>query len=262
MSSRVYLGILGDPAKIELYPEEFYKFLNYDETKSCYYLLGASERDVTKDAFALMYQSIKDETRGGFFPPIPSLTEGLSNNFTSRVGLFPSSASHLINGPEFTFSPYPINSTSNWLRFKSRFLTHVLQPFVKIKIIPLGYHPMGGMAAQRTLADTTFDPQLISNRFIKAHRSRYLRWLYLEGGSGEEFMGIDRIEQILHPLSNKDGVLESFIYGGGINHPRMVEEIFSMSSVPQSIVVGNISESNITLTYDILDKVVELNETL
>jgi len=263
MSNRVYLGILGNHAKLELYSEEFYEFLKWDESKSCYYLLGASEKDVQKEQFQQMFNEIALRNSSSLnFPPIPKLTEGMSDNFTSRIGFFPSSVSHLIHGPEFTFAPYPINSKRTWLKFKSRFLATLIRPFVRLRVIPLAYHPMGGKAAERTKSDTTLDLSKISTRFIQASRSKYLKWLYFEGGSGEKFLGTEAISYVLSRISNGRRILDQMIYGGGITHSGMIDELFSMPVLPRSLVVGNISETNVSETFRILERLKELNESL
>ena len=263
---KVHLGILADPAKIDLYSEDFYRIFEIQDDN--FALLGASERFVTKRRYKKMYKKILYHMKKRKNPPyIPGLTpEKYRKSFDSAIGLFPSSTQHLIRGPKFIFAPIPINSTSNYLLFKAKFLTKLLSPFLKAEIYPLAYHPMGGKAARRTKADTTLDPQTIKQRFIDARKDPFFKWFYIEAGSGEQRMDENLIQEILK-VQVFDGkgnptIIPNAIYGGGIKSVEDIKTILNNRYLPQAIVVGNISEEDPKVTYKILEYVQEFNSRL
>ena len=58
-------------------------------------------------------------------------------------------------------------------------------------------------------------------------------------------------------------ILARMTYGGGVINSQQVKELLgekNIGVVPQSIVVGNISESNVKETFKILETVIEYNE--
>ncbi len=260
---KVHLGILADPAKIDLYSEEFYQIFEIEDDN--FALLGASERFVTKRRYKKMYKKILHHIKKRDNPPyIPGLTpEKYKNSFDSAIGLFPSSTQHLIRGPKFIFAPIPINSTSNYLLFKAKFLTKLLSPFLKAEIYPLAYHPMGGKAAKRTKADTNPDPETIKQRFIDARNDPFFKWFYIEAGSGQQRMNKNLIQDILEAQAMNGNsyptIVPNAIYGGGIKSVEDVKTILSNKYIPQAIVVGNISEEDPKITYKILEYVKKFN---
>ena len=58
-TQKIYLGILGDPAKEELYPDEFFEILKWDESHSTFALIGASESHYPQ---FLTSQTLKEKT--------------------------------------------------------------------------------------------------------------------------------------------------------------------------------------------------------
>lgn len=198
-------------------------------------------------------------------PYIPGLTpERYRNSFESAIGLFPSSTQHLIRGPKFIFAPIPINSTSSYLLFKAKFLTKLLSPFLRAEIYPLAYHPMGGKAAKRTKADTSLNPEIIKQRFVKARMDPFFKWFYLEAGSGQQKMDDKIIQELLEAqASNKSEfpiIVPNAIYGGGIRSVEDIKSILNNKFIPQVIVVGNISEEDPEITYKILEYVQGYNQ--
>ena len=278
---KMYVGILGDPAKLSLYTEEFYEILNWDATETCFALIGASEKDVKKQDFKIMFSKFQEKLKQKVFQTsIPFLTNALTNQFSGRVGLFPSNISSLIDGPGFSFAPFPMNSTSKYLKFKSRILSLTLTPFLPFKVIPLAYYPLGGKAAEKTKADTSKNTKQIITRFVKVRASRYLKWSYLEGGSGEKFLEPEIIGKVLTSVYCTDKslkrklyecddyiVVPRMIYGGGITEQKKVEAIMTTKIqnktekriFPQCIIIGNLSEQNVKMTYKIIERVIELN---
>jgi heptaprenylglyceryl phosphate synthase len=273
---KVYIGILGDPAKIELYDERFYTLIQKDETQSLFYLLGASERDVKKSDYQLMYDKLDTylHSENDFINPFNQSVRGQN----SRVGLFPSSAAHLIDGPGFLLAPFPYNSRSDYLRFKSQFLRKILTPFVKMSVIPLAYFPLGGKAAERTKAKLYPEINELAKLFYKARIENKFSWYYLEAGSGEQKLSSTDIEKILlaqynalngiafgSPTTGSEiKIIPNSIYGGGITTVEMVEEILYPNTesklIPNCMVIGNISENNIEMTSSIIKSVNKFNK--
>ncbi|MDH5400847.1 MAG: hypothetical protein OEZ01_10880 [Candidatus Heimdallarchaeota archaeon] len=280
--NKTYLGILGDPAKIELYDESFYSALKYDDTQVSFNLLGASEKYVNRINYKLMFSKFSHELTGyNFKDNLPFLTNN-STHYSWRIGLFPSGINHLIRGPKFIFSPYPINSTSQYLKLKSKIITNCLKPFVRQKMIPIGYCPLGGKASQRTKAKTNYSNDSLAELFNQARFNNYLKLLYLEAGSGEQPVDKNIIQNIfLNQLAHPDKptniqklqqlypdadrfILSGFIYGGGITSINDLERIIGINDqfniIPQYVIIGNISENNIDMTFKLIDKFQELNE--
>jgi heptaprenylglyceryl phosphate synthase len=266
--NKVHVGILGDPAKIELYNSEFYKFLTWDNTQSSFYLIGASEKVVPKKNIKEMYQLIDKSNQK--ILPVPNLTKK-AKGVNSRIGLFPSSTKHLIKGPGFSFAPYPINSTTKKYKIQSRVLKFLLTPFLPFEVVTLAYHPMGGKAAERVRADTNKDINKINNRFLQAKKNNYINWLYLEGGSGEQFLGQKMIQSVLATISkdyiinqdeNNTIIVPNSIYGGGITSITQLNEILSNKLIPQCIILGNISEENVNVTYTLVETIQTFNDKL
>jgi len=129
-----YLGILGDPAKESLYDPDFYRILGYDKNQYSFYLLGASENDVGRRQYRSMYDKlISANMSDQSFQVIPRLTDPRISSARSRIGLFPSSISHLIRGPGFALASYPANSTKIRLKFKSNIFRLILSPFLPLR---------------------------------------------------------------------------------------------------------------------------------
>ncbi len=263
---KIYLGILADPAKINLYSKEFYQI--FEQEADNFALLGASERFVPKRKYKKMYQKILSHLKKRSYPPyIPGLTpEKFKDSFESAIGLFPSSTSHLIRGPKFIFAPIPINSKSSYLLFKAKFLTRILSPFYRAEIIPLAYHPMGGKAAKRTKADTTLDAKLIKKRFLNARNDPFFKWFYLEAGSGQKRIDENIIQELLKaqaPFHDQNPIIvQNTIYGGGIKSISDIKSILRNNYLPQVIIVGNISEEDPSMTYKILEYIQLFNENI
>ena len=274
---KVHIGVLGDPAKLELYDDRFYSLAKWDDTQSLFYLLGASERDVKKSDYNLMFKklNLQIDSSTDYKNPFDQSMKGQY----SRVGLFPSSAAHLIDGPEFVLAPYPYNSRSAYLRFKSQLLRILLTPLTKKSIIPLAYFPLGGKAAERTNAKIFHEIDNLAKLFYKARKENKFSWYYLEAGSGEKKLLLTDIEKILlaqYKALNGIGfassdyvvgdnkVIPNTIYGGGITSVDMVEEILYPNTesklIPNCLVIGNISENDIETTINIILSVNKFNK--
>ena len=279
--NKMYIGILGDPAKLSLYTDEFYEIIKWDTTETCFGLIGASEKDVKKQDFKKMFDKFQKKLgHETFRSHIPFLTNRFSKNFSAKIGLFPSSISSLIRGPGFSFAPFPINSQSQYLKLKSRVLSFTLSPFLPFKVVPLAYHPLGGKAAEKTKADTKINVKKIIKRFVTARKSSYFKWSYLEGGSGEKFLNPEIVEQVLNAVYCFDKaakkrvfefddyiVVPRIVYGGGITDPEKAETIMTKLQnqkgkriFPQCLIIGNLSEQNVKMTYKVIERVLELNE--
>ena len=273
-----YIGILGDPAKLDLYGDEFYDILNYDESNSCFYLIGASENDVTKNQYKQMYDLLQAQLLNSKYPPIKHLSG--STDFRSRIGLFPSSSTHLIKGPSFSFAPFPVNSKSWYLKFKSRFLSKILRPVLPFAVRTLAYVPQGGKAAMKTKAEP-IQLETLPQIFENLRTTDKFDWYYLEAGSGEEFIPSDIINKVLNAQFVSIGqksrktiseyenfdriIIPNFVYGGGIRTKAQIKLLLDPSEenpklIPEIIIVGNLSEENISKTYELVDLVGELNE--
>ncbi len=260
---KVHLAILADPAKIELYTEEFYQLFAYDQLNTSFALIGASERFVSAIKYKKMFNKIKENiSKRTYTTYVPGLTpEKHKHKPEAAIGLFPSATNHLIRGPKFIFAPFPINSTSKYLKFKAKTLTKMLSPFLRAQIIPLAYYPMGGKAAKRTKADTSTDPIKIAQRFALARTDRFFKWFYLEAGSGQQSLPIETIQEVLKvQQNNNETIIPNTIYGGGIRNPQLTREILNQPLIPQVIVIGNISEEDVQMSYRILDQVQQFNQ--
>lgn len=276
-----YLGILGDPAKFHQYDPDFYRFLTTEGASSIFYLLGASEDDVNRTQVRKMYQRIVQPT--GQFDPIPGLSSPTLQTARSRIGLFPSSLSQLIRGPSFAFGSVPVNSTSRYLKMKSNLLQFALSPFLPFITRKVAYFPLGGKAAAKTRAKPIDHRQLPQLFFQLREQSNY-DWYYLEAGSGQEALSPDQINMCLAEqarailnLSPADFdlkiselppktriVVPRTIYGGGINDPSIIRALLAHTGespkfVPRFVIVGNVSEEDITLTYRIFEELRQLN---
>jgi len=280
-----HIGVLGDPAKLDLYPEEFYQLLSWDESHSTINLIGASEDDVSKSHYKKMFNKFSQFKTTQHFAEIAGLTDPRLTSFESRIGLFPSSASHLIKGPSFALAPVPVNTRSWYLKFKSNFLQLILKPFLPFLIRKLAYFPLGGKAASKTQADTELGSQEISEIFYQIRREDKFDWYYLEAGSGQDILPVDLISKVLRSqaqaltaltetdlrqrldgLSNGSRIIvPRSIYGGGITtvqqlHDILVPQKNEVKLVPQLVIIGNISEEDISRTYDLVDEISRINE--
>jgi heptaprenylglyceryl phosphate synthase len=276
------LGILGDPAKLDLYENQFFSILEHDERQVAFHLIGASEDDVTRQQYKKMYHSLIDHIGNLQFNPLPRLNGSQRRDASGRIGLFPSSASHLIRGPSFIFAPFPINSTSTYLKFKSKFLNFILSPVLSHKVLNLAYFPLGGKAASKTLANSEQTEDEIGLIFHDIRLDHWFDYYYLEAGSGQEFLSDEFIQKILaqqasalldKPLSEfKEDfdhlnplryIVPGSIYGGGIRTVAQIDKILaptdSPTLIPEIIVIGNVSEENISETYNILERMQELD---
>lgn len=275
---KVHIGILGDPAKLELYDDRFYSLVQKDETQSLFYLLGASERGVKKSDYKLMFDRLKSHLNSDDTYKNPFKQSLTGHN--SRVGLFPSSAAHLIDGPSFVLAPFPYNSRSFYLRFKSQFLRILLTPFTKKSIISLAYFPLGGKAAERTKAKKYPEIDELAKLFYTARRENKFSWYYLEAGSGEKKLLSNDIEKIMlaqykalngYAFTSSgvvDGeikIIPNSIYGGGINSVEMIKEILYPNTVsrliPHCLIIGNISEIDVEMTMSIIKSVNKFNKS-
>lgn len=280
-----YLGILGDPAKLEKYPDDFYNILKSKKSDNLFHLIGASEKDVTRQNYQDMYyrfeMSLKNIEFANF--NLFNFSEN-PKDFSSRIGLFPSAANQLISGPNFVFAPYPANSNSRYLKIKAKITISVFNKFSKHNLIKVAYFPLGGKAAERTKSHIS-DIELLRLKFRNAYTNSWFNWIYLEAGSGEELLDPDIIENILsfnkneilqdynnqiNSLSSKLNDIEKIIipntiYGGGIDTPSKLKSLLEPRGsdpvlVPECIIIGNVSENNISDTYDIIDVFDELNQ--
>ncbi len=265
----IHLGILSDPAKYDLYSNEFYEIFAVFQNTT-FSLIGASEKYLKKQDIVNMYNRVEESMqKRKHFSPINNITNSKPTP-TSYIGLFPSSTNHLIKGPKFVFAPIPINSKSGYLKMKAKVATWVVSKTNKAKIIPVAYHPMGGKAADRTLADKNHDEVLISKRFEAAVSNNFFKLYYLEAGSGQQKLNskiISRYLTTVNKRSKSGTVVDRAIYGGGIKSKKDIEEILYAKTsdkklVPQIIIVGNISEINISETYKIAEVVADFNKDL
>lgn len=266
--TKVHIGILGDPAKADLYSQDFFEILKWDDSQSTFALIGASESDVGKQEYQWMFRQFTNSLQGYNFPPIPHLTNSFRKDFSSHIGLFPSAVSHLIKGPGFAFDPIPINSSSSYLKFKAKILSRILSPFLPFSVRNLAYHPMGGKAAAKTRAMSTLSQEAIVQNFVNARADSFFDWFYLEAGSGSKMINLSLLYDVLvaqmgfMPLDRF--IVPRAIYGGGIDTVAKITGILfpkvDPPILPQLIIVGNISEQNVSTTYKIVEKAAEFNE--
>ncbi len=277
---RVKLGVLGDPAKIDLYDSQFYSLLNDQNSLDCFYLIGASEKIVEKQNILSMYQSIIKSTDSKLISSFNLFTKKnkLINPLNTRIGLFPSSLSHIIKGPGFIFAPYPFNSNSKYLKTKAKFLIKLLTPILPQSVNYIAYSPLGGKAAERTHADLTLDFNILSKKFYNARLNNNYSYYYLEAGSGQNMLSVKQIERILesqykaiHGYKFDDNlnsieaqIVPNSIYGGGIRSVNDISIILNKKNkfIPNIIVIGNISEINVEITYKIIEFVKKFNDNL
>ncbi|MHA2028150.1 MAG: hypothetical protein ACW99A_02670 [Candidatus Kariarchaeaceae archaeon] len=274
----MYLGVLGDPAKLHKYSEEFYEILKSEFSNNVFHLLGASEYDVTNKDYQSMYGNLHNVLNNYSFPKF-DLFGSTDNNtkFNSRVGLFPSHRNQLIPGPNFVFAPFPSISSSLYLKLQARITITLFHKFSKYNIIKIGYFPFGGKAAERTKSYDNNNTTEIQKQFSKTLGNKWFNWVYLEAGSGETHMDPAMIQSIISDrytskfhsfLGKRDDdvrrhIIPKTIYGGGINSPTILRKLLEPGSesiyVPECVIIGNISEKNISVTYDIIETFNELN---
>lgn len=278
-----YLGILGDPAKIEKYSEEFYQILKSEFAKNVFHLIGASEYTVTNQDYQDMYNLFKLTLHNQSFDNFNLFGKfENTNKFNARIGLFPSHQNQLIKGPSFIFAPYPANSKSRYLKLRARIVISLFQRFSEHNIVKIAYFPLGGKAAERTKSIQNSDYQVLTGNFHNAMKNNWFDWTYLEAGSGELHIDSDILQSILsnnnlkktysvslkHKIKDKEIqrlVLPNSIYGGGIKSPSILRQILEPKGsesiiIPECVIIGNISEENISTTYEIIEVFDELNE--
>ena len=281
MHGSTYVGVLGDPAKIDLYSEEFYSLLLGDNSNIIFHLIGASESDVNHEDVNQMYIEFQNILAKESLKPLEILPKPkkIHNHFSSRIGLFPSQRNQVVDGPNFIFAPYPINSKSKYLKIKSKITISLYSKFSSHNVLPLAYSPIGGKAAERAKS-YQFDQKQLINQFKGARKNSWFEWFYLEAGSGEKKLKTSTIQEILrvqHEVVNKKLttqqkressnhsriIVPQSIYGGGIRTKNDIDEILSINDetkyVPQCIILGNISETDVNKTYQLIDRVNELN---
>ncbi len=280
-----YLGILGDPAKLEKYSNDFYNILKSKNSDKLFHLIGASERDVTRQNYQEMYNKFELALKDIKFPNFNLFSISRSpQDFRSRIGLFPSASNQLISGPDFVFAPYPANSNSRYLKIKAKITISIFDKFSKYSLIKVAYFPLGGKAADRTKSHFS-DLDLLRLKFRNAFNNAWFNWIYLEAGSGEKLLDPEKVENILSYNKNKllqdykdiinstssklndieKIIIPNTIYGGGINSPSKIKSLLEPRGsdpilVPECIIIGNVSENNISDTYDIIDVFEELNQ--
>lgn len=283
MFLKSYLGILGDPAKLEKYSDDFYGILKSKNSEYLFHLIGASERDVTKKNYQDMYNKFKLALGNTKFLDFNLFRISKnSKNFRSRIGLFPSGVNQLILGPDFVFAPYPANSNSRYLKFKARYTISIFSRLSKHNLVKIAYFPIGGKAAERTKSNSN-DLDKLRFKFKDAFENSWFDWIYLEAGSGEELLEPEIVEsiiafdrnQVIKDFMNKltsnlstnieKIIIPNTIYGGGINSPAKIKSLLEPRGsepiiVPECIIIGNVSEKNISVTYDIIDIFEELNQ--
>ncbi|MHA2502603.1 MAG: hypothetical protein ACXAE3_07030 [Candidatus Kariarchaeaceae archaeon] len=279
------LGILGDPAKEDLYHDDFYSLLTHQKDEPVFYLLGASERDVTRKQYRKMYDKlISSNPSSHQFTPIPGLTSSSRYDIRSRIGLFPSGVSQLIKGPSFAFASYPANSQSRNLQIRAKLLSTLLTPILPFKVLNIAYYPLGGKAAGRTKARDNITLRQIKSEFRDLRIRDNQDWYYLEAGSGQKSLPSTQIQEILLAqaagyLSEKEEnirkalaelpggsrvVVPRSIYGGGIVSVDNMRNILAADQndsylVPEIVIIGNISEDDISMTYRIAEEVNRIN---
>ena len=264
---RILLGLLGDTAKIELYDESFYSLHNQDKSNSTFYLIGASESDVTVNEYKEMYQNFIQLNRA---ETLQFNVFSHSKGICSRIGLFPSSVRHLIHGPGFVFAPFPLNSANRYLKIKAKFLYHVVKIFSSRPIIPINYIPFGGLAARRTQTSSKLGRKSLTDLITSSSNSR--DWLYIEAGSGQNHLDRALIQDLLNAkkIHHKNDYISTSnlvprsIYVGGINSLEVLDDILDTNTpnilLPNCIIVGNISETNISVTRKIVERVGLINK--
>ncbi|MCH8909054.1 MAG: hypothetical protein IH840_18390 [Candidatus Heimdallarchaeota archaeon] len=281
MPKKILLGILSDPAKSNLYEQDFFSILKTYQQDFIFHLIGASERDVTKKQYQEMYSRFHNNLKDLKFTSVFQGHRLKNKHFSSRVGLFPASINHLIKGPQFIFGPYPINSQSRYLKFKSKVSINLVRPFISGKIFKIGYCPFGGKAFDRTRAFPDMTDNDIYKLFYKAQKNSWFDFFYLEAGSGESNLRQNQIQSFLSGLQDSAGaktgdsrsntskltgnlVIPRSIYGGGITNVEALCDILRCNQVegliPETIIIGNISEKDVRTTFQIIEKVSELNE--
>ncbi len=321
----ITIGLLGDPAKKGLYSKLYYDLIGKYGSKEheepfAYALLGASERDVTKLDYEKMYTSFQKNNLEKKFSylkqfrgeeRLPRILKTISrkkiqakNDVGARIGLFPSSAGHLINGPSFILAPIPINTLKPKYYYKAYFLSSILRNIkLKYQIINLAYHPLGGKAAERTQASSLLKKTTIEKmayNFFQARKSGMFDWYYIEAGSGENSLSRKELEELLwsqlayikgatfkeyrtglfkkrmikkieEKSMNKITIqVPNVLYGGGIKSKEIFqmlmdtnwEESGTVRLVPSSIVVGNLSEEDVTETEKICQEMEKFNKEM
>jgi len=278
-----YLGILGDPAKIEKYSEEFYSILNSEHANHVFHLIGASEYDVTNRDYQEMYNRFKSVLINQSFHKFDLFGKFEdAKKFNGRIGLFPSHQNQLIDGPSFIFAPYPANSKSQYLKLKAKITISLFQRFSKFNLVKIAYFPLGGKAAERTKSTLINNFDNLAYDFHNRLRKKWFDWAYLEAGSGQSHVNPDILQSILskyqlkgiesknieREIKNGDVqrlILPKSIYGGGITSPSILREILEPKTsepiiIPECVIIGNVSEDSISTTYKILEVFDELNK--
>lgn len=275
----IYLGILGDPAKLERYNDEFYSILKTEENNHIFHLIGASEQDVTTSNYQEMYELFKKKLEKQEFDDFTLFGKNPhGKKFNARIGLFPSHQNQLIKGPGFVFAPFPANSKSRYLKIRARITISLFKKFSNYNITKIAYFPLGGKAAIRSKSNVDVNLEQLKTNFHKSLTNKWFDWSYLEAGSGQKVMNHETIQYIFSNtqnsnrmksiMNNHSGDIEQIIlpraiYGGGITSSSILQEILEPKNgepilVPQSIIIGNISEENISTTYQIIEKFNEL----
>ncbi|MHA1911188.1 MAG: hypothetical protein ACTSYA_05785 [Candidatus Kariarchaeaceae archaeon] len=321
----ITIGLLGDPAKKELYSKIYYDLIGTYGSKEheapfAYALLGASERDVTKIDYEKMYSSFQKNNLKKKFTyqkqfigeeRLPRILKAINRkkiqakkDVGARIGLFPSSARHIINGPSFILAPIPINTLKAKYYYKAYFLSSLLRNIkLEYQIINLAYHPLGGKAAERTQASSLLKKTSIekmASNFYQARKSGMFDWYYIEAGSGEHSLSRTELEELLwSQLAYVKGAtfkeyrsgmfkknmikkleevslnkitiqVPNVLYGGGIKSKEIFqmlmdtqwEESGTVRLVPSSIVVGNLSEDDVTETEKICQEMEKFNKEI
>lgn len=321
----ITIGLLGDPAKKELYSKIFYDLIGTygsEEHKEpfAYALLGASERDVTKLDYEKMYSTFQKNNLGKKFScqkqfrgeeRLPRILKAINRkkiqgkkDVGARIGLFPSSASHLVNGPSFILAPIPINTLKSKYYYKAYFLSSFLRIILlDYQIVNLAYHPLGGKAAERAKASSLHGRPTMEKmafNFYKARKSGMFDWYYIEAGSGEHSLSRMELEELLWSqlayvkgstfTDYRSGMFKkrmvktieekglnkitiqvpNVLYGGGIKTKEIFQELMdtkweesgTIRLVPSSIVVGNLSEEDVTETEIICQEMENFNKEI
>jgi len=321
----VTIGLLGDPAKKELYSKLYFDLIGKygsEEHKEpfAYALLGASERDVTKHDYETMYSTFQKNNLERKFSNqkqfngeerLPRILKAIvrkkiqtKKDVGARIGLFPGSASQIINGPSFILAPIPINTLKSKYYYKAYFLSSLLRNvLLNYQIINLAYHPLGGKAAERTHASSLIKKTTINkiaSNFYQARRSGMFDWYYIEAGSGEHSLSRNELEDLLwSQLAYVKGAtfneyrsgdfkkrtikkieekgsdkvtiqVPNVLYGGGIKSKEIFqmlmdskwEESGTVRLVPSSMVIGNLSEEDVSETEKVCQEMENFNQEI
>jgi len=143
---------------------------------------------------------------------------------------------------------------------------------------------LGGKAARKTKADLSLSNNDLINLFYQIRQDNKFDWYYLEAGSGQEFLDFPFIQSVMKAqftgiyderidikswlTTIEPGsriMVPNAIYGGGIRTKDQLRQIIgpdpsTIKFIPEVVIIGNLSEENIEMTYTLIDLLGEMNE--